>query len=68
MNLKERAALLGVSYSTMRRMSGGNIQRKYTPEEKQRVLALLKEGYTMKEVSGLTGVPKSTVRYWREQS
>lgn len=67
MTLKERAALLGVSYSTMRRMSGGNIQRKYTEKDKQLVLALLKEGLSLQEVSNRTTVPKSTVRYWKEQ-
>jgi transposase-like protein len=65
LTLRQLAAILGVSYSTMRRMSGGDIQRKYTEEQRQQVLALLATGLCDAEVSRHTDIPKSTVRYWR---
>ena len=65
LTLRQLAALQGVSYSTIRRMSGGNIQRKYTEEQRQQVLALLATGLCDAEVSRHTHIPKSTVRYWR---
>lgn len=67
LTLKELAELHGVSYSTARRMSGGNIQRKYTEEQRQQVLALLATDLSDAEVSRHTNIPKSTVRYWRIQ-
>lgn len=67
LTLRQLAALQGVSYSTIRRMSGGNIQRKYTEEQRQQVLALLATGLCDAEVSRHTNIPKSTIRYWRVQ-
>ena len=65
LTLRQLAALQGVSYSTIRRMSGGSIQRKYTEEQRQQVLALLATGLSDAEVSRHTNIPKSTSRYWR---
>ena len=67
LTLRQLAAIQGVSYSTIRRMSGGNIQRKYTEEQRQQVLALLATDLSDAEVSRHTNIPKSTVRYWRIQ-
>ena len=65
LTLRQLAALQGVSYSTIRRMSGGSIQRRHTEEQRQQVLALLATGLCDAEVSRHTNIPKSTVRYWR---
>lgn len=65
LTLRQLAAIQGVSYSTIRRMSGGNIQRKYTEEQQQQVLALLATDLSDAEVSRHTNIPKSTIRYWR---
>ena len=65
LTLRQLAAIQGVSYSTIRRMSGGGIQRKYTEEQRDQVLALLATGLSDAEVSRHTRIPKSTVRYWR---
>ena len=67
LTLRQLAAIQGVSYSTIRRMSGGGIQRKYTEEQRQQVLALLATDLSDAEVSRHTNIPKSTVRYWRIQ-
>lgn len=64
LTLKEKAAIEGVSYSTMRRMSGGNIQRRYTPEQRAEVIALHDMGFSNQEIADRTSVPKSTVQYW----
>lgn len=65
LTLKELAELHGVSYSTARRMSGGNIQRKYTEIERVTVLAYIAQGASNADIASRTGIPKSTVRYWR---
>ena len=67
LTLRQLAAIQGVSYSTIRRMSGGGIQRKYTEEQRGQVLALLATDLSDAEVSRHTSIPKSTVRYWRIQ-
>ena len=67
LTLRQLAAIQGVSYSTIRRMSGGGIQRKYTEEQRDQVLALLATDLSDAEVSRHTNIPKSTVRYWRIQ-
>ena len=41
-------------------------RRTYTPEERARVLALLKGGAAVKRVARETTVPESTVRMWRD--
>ena len=67
LTLKELAALHNVSYSTARRMSGGNIQRKYTEAERALVLVYIAQGASNADIATRTGIPKSTVRYWRLQ-
>lgn len=67
LTLKELAALHDVSYSTARRMSGGSIQRKYTEAERTLVLAYIAQGASNADIASRTGIPKSTVRYWRLQ-
>lgn len=67
LTLKELAALHGVSYSTARRMSGGNIQRKYTEAERALVLEYVRQHVSDADIASRTGIPKSTVRYWRIQ-
>ena len=39
--------------------------RRYSPEEYQRAMRLLKKGLGLTTVSRLTGIPKTTLYYWR---
>jgi len=39
--------------------------RRYSPEEYQRTMKLLNEDLVLTTVSRLTGIPKTTLHYWR---
>ena len=41
------------------------IKRNYTPEDYNKVMKLLNEGKSLNEISKITGIPKSTLSYWK---
>ena len=67
LTLKQRAELQGVSYSTIRRMAGGNIQTRYTEEQKDLVYSLAVQGLSDRAIAKHTNIPRSTINYWKKQ-
>lgn len=64
--LKQIAEELGVSLSTVRRTHPSRrVQRVYTAEDKQRVLAM--RGQSTTSIAALTGIPRTTVASWLKE-